>query len=90
MDDPDNTGASEAGHDLVDAEVPQARLDEGCGGFDIIEDFRIGMQMAAPFSGLRLEFGGAVQKRHSLVLGSVLVTDRPDHAIVVQECAPFN
>ena len=65
LDDADDAGAAEAGDDLVAAEFAQAIRDECRGAVDVIEQFRVFMDIAAPGLNIGLKIGDAVDDGHA-------------------------
>jgi hypothetical protein len=64
LDQADDAGAAETGHDFVNAKLFQFIFDESCRIFDGKQQFRLGVEVATPFRDFGLEFCCAVQNRH--------------------------
>ena len=64
LDDPDNPGATDAGDDLVAAEIPQFGGDRLGGAEYVLEQFGMLMQVSAPDLNVAGEVGDAVVDWH--------------------------
>src|SRR5262249_47948683 len=64
LDDADHSGLAEAGCDLVAAELPQPVRDECCSAMDVIKQFGMLMDVAAPGLDIGLQIGDAVHDGH--------------------------
>ena len=64
LDDADDAGLAEAGRDLVAAEFPQTVGHEGRGAMDVIQQFGMLMDFAAPGLNIGLKIGDAVDDGH--------------------------
>ena len=74
LDDADDAGAAEAGGDLVAAEFAQAVCHECCSAMDVVQQFRIFMDIAAPGLNIGLQIGDAVDDGHGNSLASKVGT----------------
>ena len=72
LDDADDAGTAEAGRDLVAAELAQAVSHECCGAVDVIQQFGVFMDIAAPGLDIGLQIGDAVDDGHGNSRTSVL------------------
>ena len=64
LDDADDAGTAKAGRDLVAAELAQPVSHECCGAVDVIEQFGMFMDIAAPGLNIGLQIGDAVDDGH--------------------------
>jgi hypothetical protein len=64
LDDADDAGAAEAGGDLVAAEFAQAIGDKCGSAMDVVEQFGVFMDIAAPGLNIGLQIGDAVDDGH--------------------------
>ena len=55
---------ADIGDDLVDAEFTEPRFDDARRAHHVVEDFRMGVEILAPFGDLGVEFGDAIDHRH--------------------------
>ena len=65
-DDADDAGAADAGDDLVAAEALELFGDRRRGAVHVVEQFRMGVQVAPPFGDLGVQVGDAVDDRHGV------------------------
>jgi hypothetical protein len=68
LDDADHAGAGDAGDHLVDPEFPQLCLHDPAGADLLQRQFRMAVQVVAPFRHFGVKFGDAVDDRHGGVL----------------------
>jgi hypothetical protein len=64
LDDADDAGLPEAGGDLVAAELAQTIRDKCRSAMDVVEQFGIFMDIAAPGLNIGLQIGDAVNDGH--------------------------
>ena len=76
LDHADDAGAAEAGGDLVAAEFAQAIRDECRSAMDVVEQFGVFMDIAAPGLNIGLQIGDAVDDGHGTSLASKVGTLR--------------
>src|SRR5262249_30208136 len=63
-DDADNTGAAEAGHDVVAAEALEFFRNDACRAMHVILKLGMGVQVTPPGGDLIVQVGDAVNDRH--------------------------
>ena len=69
-DDADNAGAPHSGHDLVAAEAPELLRDRGRGPVHVVKQFRVGVDVTAPFRDFAMQVGDAIDDRHVLAFAN--------------------
>ncbi len=68
LDHADHAGAAETGHHFVAAERLEPLGDEGRCPVDVVQQFGMGMEVAAPRHDFRLQIGDAIDDGHNSVL----------------------